>query len=654
MNKEFHANLAKAIKTGISKYQDILAKNQAKEKNGLEKLNKTLGGNDPALTGAGGNLSAGSATTEVPNLARAEYKVKKGPGERTFGDGMRVEHSNPSSKGKSPFNFSVYGRSDEAIASSKKKNTRAEYEASKVEKGELGMSTPGCPCGGSAMSMGIHSGQSHTMCSGCGAIGTTPQEENTAAMAGAGNNVAKGEFSKVAPGQVTHMGTTFERGTVPHPIIRAVAEQVKGYNTGLAYQTRQKTAKRDNKIAEHEASKVEKGEPLATVRTTTAKGISGLPAPKSKMVVKAETNPNTKQADMVGTVEAKNVKGAKDGSESVPEAKKTDGSGDVSKGKIEKGEYNGEKTMGDKKYGKKRALGCTCTSSSTCRACLRESAPEGAFQGVKNENQKVEKGAMVDHIKAASNKAGVSAGKVLSHGDPKAGRGGYQVPKTLQTAKPAPTPNFNKGEKDSAPKWEGAGKYKDAAHKEYVKGSAKIVGDKDTKVAKGEMGKLPDGSGFATGTVGKSTIPMTGHANEMAIKTGRPTIPGRPLVTKLTGGVQTQIAAQKKPLIPMVNTGVVAKGEYNGIKPEKKPARGESQYDVKPVSGTNLVSVGNRNPKDIKAAKKNNTRAEYESSKVEKAEPTMAKPVTKSPSSGAAGKAAPTKSTVAPKAPSKL
>jgi hypothetical protein len=642
MNKEFHANLAKSIRAGISKYQDILAKNQAKEKNGLEKLNKTLGGNDPALTGAGGNLSAGSATTEVPNLARAEYKVKKGPGERTFGDGMRVEHSNPSSKGKSPFNFSVYGRSDEAIASSKKKNTRAEYEASKVEKGELGMDA-GCPCGGSAMSMGIHSGQSHTMCSGCGAIGTTPQEENTAAMAGGDPTVAKGE--KVSDSK---------RGEEP--------------NTASTYKDK---AKVKNKRAEYEASKVEKAEPLATVRTTTAKGISGLPAPKSKMVVKAETNPNTKQADMVGTVEAKNVKGAKDGSESVPEAKKTDGSGDVSKGKIEKG-------------------------------------------------------ALVDYVKAASAKAGVSAGKVLSHGDPKAGRGGYQVPKTLQTAKPAPTPNFNKGEKDSAPKWEGAGKYKDAAHKEYVKGSAKIVGDKDTKVAKGEMGKLPDGSGFATGTVKKgevrgadvkgnynvnvpekgtkitmdhlwwhhkdaahqqiqaaknnkvaehkasqvekSAIPMTGHAAEMAIKTGRPTIPGRPMVTKLTGGFQGQIAAQKKPLIPMVNTGVVAKGETVSTQKGGQKKFGEDPF--KPIS-----TVESKTPsghiagvpvsshwktyqyptgESIQRAKKNNKVAESKAQEVEKAEPTMAKPVTKSPSSGAAGKAAPIKSTVAPKAPSKL
>ena len=70
--KDFNASLAKSIKAGIDKYQATIVKNNLKEQNGLAKLEKTLGGQDPALTGAGGNLSAGSAMTEVPNLARAE------------------------------------------------------------------------------------------------------------------------------------------------------------------------------------------------------------------------------------------------------------------------------------------------------------------------------------------------------------------------------------------------------------------------------------------------------------------------------------------------------------------------------------------------------------------------------------------------------
>jgi hypothetical protein len=221
---------------------------------------------------------------------------------------------------------------------------------------------------------------------------------------------------------------------------------------------------------------------------------------------KDEKNPNTKQADMVGTVEAKNVKGAKDGSEKVPEAKKTDDSGDISKGKIEKG-------------------------------------------------------AMVDHIKAASAKAGVPVKSVL----------GYQPPKTLQAVKPAPTPQFN-----------------------------------------------------------KSTIPMVGVAREAAIKTGKPLIPGRPMVTKLTGGVQGQIAAQKKPLIPMVNKGgVVAKGEQRWSKmspTEKEESNKRTSKDDKVAYDADLKERSKTKP--FKVA-------------VNKAEPTMAKPVTKSPSSGPAGKTAP-------------
>ena len=73
---------------------------------------------------------------------KAEYKVKKGPGESTFRDGMKVAHSNPAADKTNPFNFTVYGRSEKNKAASKKNNTRAEYEASKVEKAEPTMAKP--------------------------------------------------------------------------------------------------------------------------------------------------------------------------------------------------------------------------------------------------------------------------------------------------------------------------------------------------------------------------------------------------------------------------------------------------------------------------------------------------------------------------------
>jgi hypothetical protein len=381
-------------------------------------------------------------------LARAEFPSK---GDSSFAENYRkvALASYAQSKTGNPHTM----LSGPKFVQGERDNKVAQHKAQQVEKGELDMDAPGCgACGGSSLvPMGSLGARAYHKCMSCGMIGsTTPREENTAAKEVVEPTVAK-NMAKLPDGS--------------------------GCATGVV-----------------------KSEPLATVRTTKMKGISSLPAPKSKMVVKAETNPNTKQADTTGTVEAKNVKGAKDGSESVPEAKKTDGSGDVSKGKIEKG-------------------------------------------------------AMIDTIKQQSAKAGVPVKSVL----------GYQPPKTLAAVKPAPTPNFN-----------------------------------------------------------KSNIPMTGVASEMAIKTGKPVIPGRPLVPKLTGGVQTQIAAQKKPMIPMVNTGVVAKGKYRPLEPYEMPGEKDK----------------------LKAIQKK---------KITKAEPTMAKPVTKSPSSAPAGKTtAPKASTVAPKAASKL
>jgi hypothetical protein len=229
---------------------------------------------------------------------------------------------------------------------------------------------------------------------------------------------------------------------------------------------------------------------------------------------------------------------------------------------------------------------------------------------VLHPSDKVAKGALVDHIKASSAKAGVNVKDVL----------GYKPPKTLQVAKPAPTPNFN-----------------------------------------------------------KSNIPMTGFAREAAIKTGRPVIPGRPMVTKLTGGVQGQIAAQKKPLIPMVNTGVVAKAMVDGEWQPNGQAESTHQKILKQHGAKDLKeAVKNiQDKKKVTKAEWGNTGKSWAGikvnpankpgvirhdggtspsnppTKVTKAESPAAKPITKSPSSGPAGKVSTPKPTsnLAPRAP---
>jgi hypothetical protein len=226
------------------------------------------------------------------------------------------------------------------------------------------------------------------------------------------------------------------------------------------------------------------------------------------------------------------------------------------------------------------------------------------------EASKVEKGALVEHIKAASAKAGVNVKDVL----------GYKPPKTLQVAKPAPTPNFN-----------------------------------------------------------KSSIPMVGVAREAAIKTGKPVIPGRPMVTKLTGGVQGQIAAQKKPLIPMVNAGVVAKAMVDGEWQPNGQAESTHQKILKQHGAKDLKeAVKNiQDKKKVTKAEWGNTGKSWAGikvnpankpgvirhdggtspsnppTKVTKAESPAAKPITKSPSSGPAGKVSTPKPTsnLAPRAP---
>jgi hypothetical protein len=513
--KDFNLQLAKAIKDGIAKSQAVIAKHNAKEQNGLAKLNKTLGQNDPALTGAGGELSAGSAMTGVPNLARNEYKPKIGRGE---------------DKGISWRNlFLLYPSS----LAAKKNNTRAEYEAQKIEKGVLpeggGPGVPGgisdmnnnadagfgasekkmskgeldgdvgsCSmCMGPLHALGTLGNLLHVVCRNCGTMSSVsqPREENTEAKESEAVDptVSKAELAKVCP-----------------PGEKKLTDKLKdeyghsGAGEGKAIATAWKI---------HD-KKVEKGESCA-----------------STPMKKEEISNTGKEVPMTNTIAPEKVKGAKTGTETIPDAIKTDGSGDITKGKVAKG-------------------------------------------------------ALVEHVKNAAKKAGVPVKDVL----------GYKVPKTLQTVSPPHNPNFNKGALDG------------------------------------------------------------GVAREPAIKTGRPVIPGK-FPPKIGGGVQTQVAAVKKPLIPMVNTGVVAKAEKHPCTCWhcKSWPGGASTPSVYAEAKT-----GHKKPFSTKAAKafvhkeRNDKRAEYEASKVEKAESPAAKPIAKSPASGSAAKVSAPKmptTNMAPKAP---
>src|ERR1017187_6477991 len=610
-NKDFNQKLAKSIKDGIERHQATIAKNNAKEQSGLARLGKTLGGQSPELTGAGGNLSAGSATTEVPNLARAEFSAGK-DGRYRRGEGLVGT-------------IATRIRPEFKRVAAKKNNTRAEFEASKVEKGAMSDSggagaraavkasgSPinkdemdsgnNCPmCSGPAEPLGVLGNMLHLLCRNCGSHSTTIVEENTERKENAGPTVAKGEknWAKMTPAEKDESNK------------RTSKEDKAVYDADL----KDRISSKPFKVA------VNKSEPLATMRTTKAKGISGLPAPKSKMVVKGEIKKEEispiKEVPMTRLVTAEKVNGAKGiGDEKVPEAIKTDGSGDITKGKsLEKGSLPmipGKGVANKNKYlgylsSLKFSPNTAYANPTGAKTVQTLNAPEPQ---VLHPSDKVAKGALVDHIKASSAKAGVNVKDVL----------GYKPPKTLQVAKPAPTPNFN-----------------------------------------------------------KSNIPMTGFAREAAIKTGRPVIPGRPMVTKLTGGVQGQIAAQKKPLIPMVNTGVVAKAMVDGEWQPNGQAESTHQKILKQHGAKDLKeAVKNiQDKKKVTKAEWGNTGKSWAGikvnpankpgvirhdggtspsnppTKVTKAESPAAKPITKSPSSGPAGKVSTPKPTsnLAPRAP---
>ena len=321
--KDFKSLLAKSIQAGIAKSKSVITKNNAKEQNGFKKLNKTLGQIPSDQTGAGTDLPAGTGTTGVP-MNMAEVRPKD------------VE----------------------------KANLRAEFEANKVEKGELGMgktNIANCGCGWMATVLGKVGDTTHLLCTKCGNHSTSKDSAGQD-----GSKVAKSETS----------GSKKKSSVVRLP-------DGSGFFTGTVKKTElTKTTPPGEEKLVHKLK-----EEYGTDKAGKEKAYATAWAIKNGTVNKSEPNPNTKKAPMIGTVEAEPVKGAKDGSEPIPEAKKTDSSGDISKGKIEKG-------------------------------------------------------AMVDHIKAASKKAGVNVKDVL----------GYKPPKTSQAVSPTPTPNFTKAVLASTPK----------------------------------------------------------------------------------------------------------------------------------------------------------------------------------------------------------
>jgi hypothetical protein len=629
-SKELNASLAKAIKSGIEQFQTAIQKNRAKEQSGMDKLQKALGGDDPALTGAGGNLSAGSATVGVPNLMRGEVKG----GGISVADFARLANDRVWGACGHPWDGRQDARDEiRTIVGSQSragyKNKRAESEASKVEKGALpegeGAGVPGgvsdmsnnldagfgkgemdegqgCQmCGGQKQLLGVLGRTVHLVCRGCGVYTSTPMGENTEAKEGAEPNVEKAELEKVG---------------LVDPLVNPLVDPMMSINPvhAIVHHANVLTQHLNNLPPEQmqHGAMVFLGALGATgLAALTHAAIQKLKQPKTearsqewyanrkipgpsqrnrpedpqveKGEIKKEEISPSKEVPMTATVTAEKVPTAKDGSEKIPAAKNHDGSGEVTKGK---------------------ELG---------------------------------KGAMVDHIKAQAKKANVPVKDVL----------GSRPPKTLETSLPPPSPKFQK-----------------AAIPGGVQREVGIKGGYDKK--------LP--------------VSPLRTAAEASVSREHPR-PGK-------GGVQSQIAAVKKPLIPMVNQGgPVAKamlhpgkpgenavkeyangprkgGTWGWVVASKKAAKARSNNKVAESkaqevekgeikAGEGLADVGYYGAKNAAEKKAAESREKTLAPKkmgtglvppVTKAEPTMAKPVTQSPSSAPAGKvSAPKPKAAAPK-----
>jgi hypothetical protein len=438
MNKETQLVLAKAIQTGIDRYNASIGSNAGKEAAGASKLAKTFTGEAPA---AGTDMGGGDGMAAVP-----------------VGKGVLPETGDSAGLGGGD-------------------NADAGFSKDEIDGDGPGLSCPGCG-GPNIGQLGVLGKMAHFLCRDCGAMATHPIEENTEAKEDAGPNVSKAEWKPRLPGEERWMSVS----TV-QPGQRATPFSFVSY--GRPDKDIQAAASK-NKVAESRAQEVEKAE-LAKVTPpgkeklvhklkdeyghdkkgkekayATAWAVHNKKVNKAEWIAQASSKMKkeelkSKEVPMTATVVAEKVKGAKDGTENTPAPIKTDDSGDITKGK------------------------------------------------------KLDKGAMVEHIKAKAKAAGVDLAKVM----------GVKPPKTLQAVKPAPSPSFVKDEG----------------------GFAREKAVKEGKVA---------GTPVTPANISAGVIP------------------------RVKGGVQGQIAAQKKPLIPMVNSaGPVAKGEPSMAKPvTKSPASG--------------------------------------------------------------------------------
>lgn len=234
--KQIALGLAKAIKEGIDKYQKIIKANNDKEQAGLAKLEKTIGQVDPAASGAGTDVSAGSGTVAVPNnWGKGEKPSSK---EKDVKKGILPETGSPGTPG---------GVGD------MNNNLDAGFG-----KGELDTSGIGCPgCGSTTvMMLGALGGNNHLLCSSCGAMGTTPRQENEEAMANEEPTVEKAEYRSVKEGET--IKEEDESPRIYYTWMRQSGTQGEKWSNKTHWPYRRKVSANDR--AQYEAQKVEKAE----------------------------------------------------------------------------------------------------------------------------------------------------------------------------------------------------------------------------------------------------------------------------------------------------------------------------------------------------------------------------------------------------------
>lgn len=288
IKQELKLKLAKAIKDGISRHQETIKKNADKENKGLAKLSKTIGAVDPAVTGAGTDVSSSG-----PMASTSTWKSE-----------LKKMGALPGVEGGGTFDGNSMSSPDNSDG------LKASEMSPDGDDGGSDISQCG-QCGGPNMLLGVLGKMQHFLCRNCGLPTHSPVEENTEAKDDAEPNVSKAS-----------MNPNEKSGYPESPLDAAVSAAVRHKGPDFlraSSRARKLIADRDkNAKAKYEAQKVEKG----------------------------EANPYVKQAPMVGTVEAETVKGAKDGTEKIPAAIKTDGSGEVTKGKLAKESMNPNEKSG--------------------------------------------------------------------------------------------------------------------------------------------------------------------------------------------------------------------------------------------------------------------------------------------------------------------